>query len=872
LVTGLCITLLAIGCSAQPDRQENQIIFPLQEDATSSAAQNWTDLGPNVSHLGATNIVIQDGQTVVFDAAHTKINKLIITDGTFKCKDDGVHRVLETKGIMLNGSNARFECDLSGNSESTLEIKFYGNIEFPGSELHCSDNHMHNHDNTGQQSFLVLCGATLDLKGYDRGPSWVLTGDGVDVNQDSKGPIQIAPSRSIQNWKAGDEIVIAPSSPNPMHTKKYTISNITGNELNITTRLKKEIRSKTMSYRYNQTLDQRVEVANLTRNIKIRGEKLNDKSYHMMFMQPGRIKIESVEFIGGGHMGDLARYPIHWHIAGNRQGDYIKKSSIHDTEQRCITIHGTHRVRLEDNVCYNHVGHGFFLEDGDEQHNILKNNLAINGIKPKAGKVLLHSDLQTSSKRYKPVAGFWISNPNNLLEGNAAVGEGTGFWYALKSADSLQGRIASLTPAPINTPIRLFRNNRAHANGVGLTIDGGPNNDCSSEDSCTNAESNMFPTGTNYEPTASSVIEGFIAYKNKEFGLWVRSPGGNTVVRNSIAGDNYVNFGLVFDQLLENSVVVGKSANMTDEDMGFLVNRSCTDCSTPPTVTELVPASGLVLYDGPISLKNVEFADYPTSLQLNLSKTNLTNYDIAPVPFVLTGAAAMRSSTHRVEGVTFSNAPGAIGDFAHTFNHASKKNWAAGLYDVDGTYSGHANHTVKSDMPMNVYPDCKRDTKLRNAVICPGVFGLFGIVKETFQANITRVDRLLNKRVLFDIDNQPYSQPDNNNINQFSFSHVVGGRFKYVIEPSSSDAFENDGFVTYGKLGEWSPWFDFRHKAHRCELLNSASTNHRIQKHTDTQLIFRVKYTTLDRRTSYNGDYRYKATFRIKCAPPTNSP
>ena len=79
----------------------------------------------------------------------------------------------------------------------------------------------------------------------------------------------------------------------------------------------------------------------------------------------------------GQHM-ELARYPIHWHLVGDgRKGQYIRNASIHDTYNRCVTVHGTNDVRVENNVTYNIVGHCFFLEDGIEHGNQFVHNLAI---------------------------------------------------------------------------------------------------------------------------------------------------------------------------------------------------------------------------------------------------------------------------------------------------------------------------------------------------------------------------------------------------------------------------------------------------------------------------------------------------------------
>ena len=42
-----------------------------------------------------------------------------------------------------------------------------------------------------------------------------------------------------------------------------------------------------------------------------------------------------------------------------------------------MAIHGTDYLLVRDCVGYQCVGHGFFLEDGTEQYNVLDRNLAV---------------------------------------------------------------------------------------------------------------------------------------------------------------------------------------------------------------------------------------------------------------------------------------------------------------------------------------------------------------------------------------------------------------------------------------------------------------------------------------------------------------
>src|SRR5690606_12595177 len=139
----------------------------------------------------------------------------------------------------------------------------------------------------------------------------------------------------------------------------------------------------------------------------------------------------------------LARYPIHWHLVGDAKGQYIKNSAIHDTFNRCVTVHGTHNLRVENNVTYNIVGHCFFLEDGIETGNEFVKNLAIrikcqpamNCVQAsraadgefdytnrQARRRFSFSGEQTLLPPDNTDAAYWITTPDNSFIDNFAAG------------------------------------------------------------------------------------------------------------------------------------------------------------------------------------------------------------------------------------------------------------------------------------------------------------------------------------------------------------------------------------------------------------------------------------------------------------------
>ena len=157
--------------------------------------------------------------------------------------------------------------------------------------------------------------------------------------------------------------------------------------------------------------------------------------------------VEGVELNRMGQNLTLARYPIHWHLVGDAgKGQYIKNSAIHDTYNRCVTVHGTNFVRVENNVTYTIVGHCFFhqktalstatssctstaiqikchtskacaptnLAPNGENSFTYENRLEYRKASFSGKDTLLPSD--------NTVAAFWITNPDNIFIDNVAAG------------------------------------------------------------------------------------------------------------------------------------------------------------------------------------------------------------------------------------------------------------------------------------------------------------------------------------------------------------------------------------------------------------------------------------------------------------------
>ena len=77
---------------------------------------------------------------------------------------------------------------------------------------------------------------------------------------------------------------------------------------------------------------------------------------------------------------------------------------IHDVNQRCFIVHGTHNVTLYDNVAVRTFGHCYVLEDGFEMDNVFERNL---GAQLKIPSRILQN-VAFSIKNDKGPSVFWI--------------------------------------------------------------------------------------------------------------------------------------------------------------------------------------------------------------------------------------------------------------------------------------------------------------------------------------------------------------------------------------------------------------------------------------------------------------------------------
>lgn len=159
-------------------------------------------------------------------------------------------------------------------------------------------------------------------------------------------------------------------------------------------------------------------------------------------------------------LGELGRYPIHFHMCDDVSGSLVAKNSILGSNQRCVVVHGTHNLTVLENIAYETRGHCYITEDGGEMDNKFIRNL---GASTRAAQRLVRS---FETDRSNP-STFWCSNPvNSWIENVAAGSESSGFWFELQ--DSVRPPTLFLETSaglrPRRQALKEFRANAAHSN------------------------------------------------------------------------------------------------------------------------------------------------------------------------------------------------------------------------------------------------------------------------------------------------------------------------------------------------------------------------------------------------------------------------
>src|SRR5271169_2001502 len=654
--------------------------------------------------------------------------------------------VLDVTPPALHGLTINGKLSFADNKDlelSTEWIMVHGELEI-GTE---AKPHTHNAtitltDNVKDEDFggmggndrsdrgIMLMGGVLNLHGTEKN-SWTKLAQTAAAGSNT---IQVL---TPGDWKKGQTIILASTDFDPHQAEERTIAAISGNTITL---------DKKLDYMHfgkiTFDVDERGEVGMLSRNILIQASADADKTLfggHIMAMNGSKMFVDGVELNRMGQNMHLARYPIHWHLIGDAQGQYIKNSAIHDTYSRCVTVHGTNYLDVENNVTYNNIGHCFFLEDGVEHDNQFVHNLGIlTKCHPDAPCVGTNlgpfgseggKNFDTAGQNAKDIlipsdntaSTFWITNPDNIYRDNVAAGsDATGFWFALPEhpTGKFEGTDVSAKTWPRRTRVREFKGNTAHSNFDSFMFDRGPRAD--GHFAVGGHISLVNPADAN-SPPVETVVEDITSYKNRNSAMWTR--GEMDLFKNLKLADNAIgythasgNFGRsAFTSRVVDSLFVGETENIgnprTPAEMAY--GRSLPEPGLPD-----FPIRGYEFYDYRHELDNDTFVNFQDN---GTRKTGAISY--------LLFTSFGMSSNNTVQRAKFVNAKPVY--FPPMENKWTNDDYGNGSYktsvfhDLDGSVDGVPNsYILINDANDGIAIDDACEIKPAwNAAVCKGDVG-----------------------------------------------------------------------------------------------------------------------------------------------------
>jgi hypothetical protein len=702
------------------------------------------------------DLTIPSGFRVIVDT-NVDVRNLKVS-GQLVCPASGNY-MLRLAGLNVEGDGALFEC-------GTPSAPFAGKLKIsvkPGVDMTAFHPCRSPGNPCSDRNLMAMHGGVIRLTGQNKNAGWAK----LRVTAEA-GAREIFLTRAM-NWSPGDRIALSPTGLEYLEAEDVEIESVSGDRIRLKTPLRFHHHGEieTMSTgRRNWTVDQRAEVANLTRNIQIvtdgNPSTFGEKGAHMMVMMGGAAYIDSVEFAYMGRMGEMARYPFHWHRSGDVQGQYIRNSSVHHSYQRCITVHGTLNSVVHNNVCYDHYGHGFFLENGDEMGNHITNNLGILSRRPLPNRHILQSDVDESNpERFPGPATFWISNPANVVRGNVAAGSrGTGFWMSFNQSLSCDDahfcqlpdsqHPVTIRPAELRTTS--FGDNVAKAAMVGFTWDG--TGDGGNAGNPRNPDDRLL-IAVFYRPPSAPVFNNLVMYKNRMSAIYLRAY--STELRDVIMVDNRVGHFSAFNNRVRGGLIAAHSRSYTaaDEDRNRIFH-------------------GVRIYDGPFDLSDVDFVNFQ-------GFTDHAGRAVQPLPIVNVGGAERFFDVTR--SLRFSPEPqvrvhlnGIVAANLDTIPHLSVR-------DLDGTLTGSAGAVLVPNHPFRWDASCVQSSFLSNALRCyyqTAQVYLYNGNVNPFAFNVTRVDRVTGATVSAVTTHYHHA-----------IGAILGGRYEYIYDAPPGISLQN---------------------------------------------------------------------------------
>lgn len=208
----------------------------------------------------------------------------------------------------------------------------------------------------GTKFLAVMSSGALELHSEWR-PGWIKLNSTAEVGSENLILAQ------TPNWRAGDQIVIAPNSTDEIDAEERTIMGVRGNLITLNRPLKRR-HWGALEVAPGQTVDERAEVGLLTRNVLLRGENAHAASFggSLLLMSGAQVHVDGLEATGLGQRGRVDRYPVQCFAGAEMFGAYLKNSSLHHNFLHNVDLQRTRGFQLKNNVIYDVLEDAYFLQ------------------------------------------------------------------------------------------------------------------------------------------------------------------------------------------------------------------------------------------------------------------------------------------------------------------------------------------------------------------------------------------------------------------------------------------------------------------------------------------------------------------------------
>ncbi len=427
-----------------------------------SALDTWE--GKAVPGAGA-RVLIREGHRIDYDLKTDAVIRGINVAGTLAF-DPNQDTVLNVGLIKIQPgdeySEDGFDCDhaprrAEGRQAPGESALLVGTPEKPIAKSALIRLHYVAGMNKESCPAIICCGGRWESHGQPLNRTWVKLGATAKAGDNA-----VSLAEAVTGWKVGDRIIVTGSQLHGLAKTESTVEERTITSLEGT----KLTFDKPLTMSHLGEGDYRAEVANLSRNVVVESADPAGIRGHTMYHNGSSGSIAYTELRHLGKKDLLGRYALHYHLCRDTmRGSTVVGNAIWDSHNRWLTIHGTDYLVARDNVGYQSIGHGFFLEDGTEVYNVLDRNLAVGAT---VGKRLPKQILPFDGNEG---AGFWWTCSLNSFTRNVAAECGSyGFRYEATPSSSLKLMFAIRQPDgskkptdPRTLPFVKFEDNEVHS-------------------------------------------------------------------------------------------------------------------------------------------------------------------------------------------------------------------------------------------------------------------------------------------------------------------------------------------------------------------------------------------------------------------------